>query len=188
MDRSSCTSIRRSVSAIFVHEDYDSEYFVNDIALIRVRHCNLPSLGVRQLIMRKFFSSTWIIVYNVRNNLPLEIALRQLNSSFDLITHFCIQGEFNISHLHLRITSCLWSAWFPNKFKFNFPPLSYILTTMILRYIKEHSNILKFKCTACLLNTLQLAILEAEKSTTLNVLKFEIFTSWFRWVTANSVH
>jgi hypothetical protein len=50
MDRSSCTSVRRSVSAIFMHENYSILTFENDIALIRVRHCNLPSLGVRQLL------------------------------------------------------------------------------------------------------------------------------------------
>lgn len=36
MDRSSCTSIRRSVSAIFVHENYDGRTYENDIALIRI--------------------------------------------------------------------------------------------------------------------------------------------------------
>ncbi|GFG39798.1 hypothetical protein Cfor_01713, partial [Coptotermes formosanus] len=36
LDRSSCTSVRRSVSAIFVHENYSGNTFENDIALIRV--------------------------------------------------------------------------------------------------------------------------------------------------------
>jgi len=36
MDRSSCTSVRRSVSAIFMHEEYNSVTLENDIALIRI--------------------------------------------------------------------------------------------------------------------------------------------------------
>jgi len=38
LDRSSCTSVRRSVSAVFMHEEYDIHTFKNDIALIRVCH------------------------------------------------------------------------------------------------------------------------------------------------------
>jgi secreted trypsin-like serine protease len=46
LDRSSCTSVRRSVSAIFVHENYSTDTFENDIALLRVCHYNLPFLGI----------------------------------------------------------------------------------------------------------------------------------------------
>jgi hypothetical protein len=36
LDRSSCTSVKRSVSAIFMHEQYNHSTLQNDIALIRV--------------------------------------------------------------------------------------------------------------------------------------------------------
>jgi hypothetical protein len=39
LDRSSCTSVRRSVAAVFVHENYSSYTLENDIALLRVSHC-----------------------------------------------------------------------------------------------------------------------------------------------------
>jgi hypothetical protein len=71
LDRSSCTSVRRSVSAIFMHKDYNQN-LENDIAIIRVCHCNLPSMGVRQLLSSSAIFSPvhglWLTVFTRTNH------------------------------------------------------------------------------------------------------------------------
>jgi len=59
LDRSSCTSVRRSVSAIFMHKEYNTNTFENDIALIRISkpfptdNKNIMAINLRNMTLNE---------------------------------------------------------------------------------------------------------------------------------------